>query len=383
MIISTNNATGAVCGGLSMSRLSVAKFLLPKRSVLKALWSILVAMPMLLAVMLLAVMLSAPMLSAQQWSADRAPKALTVATWNLEWFFDDETQNNRSAVAKEQSAPSREEWDWRVAMFASAIANFEPTILAVQEIEDRNCMQALTKVLKDRHDLSYRVAFIDGYDSGTEQDVAILFRSGLVEFSRREQSYSMFNSKEFYNLSKHLIARFEWQAGDRTIPLTLMVMHLRATADAAELRSKQARLAHEWMRRQIASGENVIIIGDLNVEEPAGAILPDGDGMHLLLGKGTPETNDDLIDLLERAPVDSRRTHLILDKQFDRILASSSLVQGSGGYRFEKIEVLSQHNIRGEGPDADHWDTRYTKDRKERDLSDHHPVMATLELVQP
>ena len=337
-------------------------------SILWALWGILVSMPMA---------------SAQDWPADLAPKTLTIATWNLEWFFDDETQNNRSTVAKEQSAPSREEWDWRVAMFASAIAKFQPTILAVQEIEDRNCMQALTKALKDHHDLSYRVAFIDGYDSGTEQDVAILFRSGLVEYSRREQNYSMFNSKEFYNLSKHLIARFEWQAGDRTIPLTLLVMHLRATVDAAELRSKQARLAHEWMRRQIANGENVIIMGDLNVEEAAGAILPNGDGMHLLLGKGTPETNDDLIDLLERAPPDSRRTHLILDKQFDRILATTSLVQGSGGYRLQKIEVLSQYNIRGEGPDSDHWDTRYTKDRNERDLSDHHPVMATLELVQP
>lgn len=348
----------------------VRNFSVLLRPILCTLWGVLALTPHL-------------SVSAQQWPADRAPKILTVATWNLEWFFDDETQNNRSAVAKEQSAPNREEWDWRVAMFASAIANFEPTILAVQEIEDRNCMQALTKVLKDRHDLSYRVAFIDGYDSGTEQDVAILFRSGLVEYSRREQSFSMFNSKEFYNLSKHLIARFEWQAGDRTIPLTLMVMHLRATADAAELRSKQARLAHEWMRQQIANGENVIVLGDFNVEEPAGAIQPDGDGMHLLLGKGTPETDDDLLDLLERAPADSRRTHLILDKQFDRILASSSLVQGSGGYRFEKIQVLSQLNIRGDGPDADHWDTRYTKDRNERDLSDHHPVMATLELVQP
>jgi hypothetical protein len=72
---------------------------------------------------------------------------------------------------------------------------------------------------------------------------------------------------------------------------------------------------------------------------------------------------------------------LILDKQFDRILASSGLVDGKGGYRFRDIEVLSQWNIRGTGADEDHWDTRYTKDYAERDLSDHHPVMATFELT--
>lgn len=320
---------------------------------------------------------------ADPWPADRAPASLKIATWNLEWFFDDFQGNNRSDVAKEQSAPNREEWDWRVNMFAAAIAKFEPTILAVQEIEDRVVMQALTKVLKERFNLSYRVAFIEGFDSGTEQDVAILFRSGLVEIARREQNNSMFESKEFYNLSKHLIARFEWQDGQRVVPLTLLVMHLRATADAAELRRKQAKLAHLWMSRAIARGENVIILGDFNVEESVGQIQPDGDGMHLLLGRDNTNPKDDLVDLLERAPEGARQTHLLLEKQFDRILASPSLVDGQGGYSLSKIEVLSQFNIRGNGIDADHWDTRYTKAREERDLSDHHPVMATFELVRP
>lgn len=319
--------------------------------------------------------------SGKSWPSDRAPQVLKIATWNLEWFFDDFQGNNRSDVAKEQSAPNRAEWDWRVGNFAAAIAKFEPTILAVQEIEDRGVMQNLTKVLKEQFNLSYRVAFIDGFDSGTEQDVAVIFRSGLVELARREQNNSMFESKEFYNLSKHLITRFEWQQADRVIPLTLLNLHLRATADAADLRQKQTKLAHEWMRKAIERGENVIILGDLNVEESVGQIKAGGDGMHTILGLDTPNPKDDLVDLLEKAPADKRRTHLILDKQFDRILASSGLVDGKGGYRFRDIEVLSQWNIRGTGADEDHWDTRYTKDYAERDLSDHHPVMATFELT--
>jgi endonuclease/exonuclease/phosphatase family metal-dependent hydrolase len=310
--------------------------------------------------------------------ADQAPELLKVATWNLEWFFDDFKANNRSDVAKEQSAPSREEWQWKLFTTAAAIAKFQPTILAVQEIEDRSVMQALTKALKENHDLSYRVAFIEGFDSGTEQDVAILYRSGLVEYSRREQTQEMFDSKDFYNLSKHMFARFEWQANGKTEALTLLNVHLRATAEAAELRTKQAKLAHAWMKAGIEAGENRMILGDLNVEELAGDVKP---GMFDLLGRRSTTASDDLYDLLEKAPEPKRPTHLILPKQFDRILVSQSLLPESAGpgIKFKSIEVLSQHNIRGAEADLDHWDTRYTKDRAERDISDHHPVMATFE----
>lgn len=313
--------------------------------------------------------------------ADQAPDQLTIATWNLEWFFDDYKGNNRSDVAKEQSAPSAEEWQWKLYTVAAAIAKFQPTILAVQEIEDRSVMTALTKALKDKHNLTYRVAFIEGFDSATEQDVAILYQSGLVEYSRREQTQEMFASKEYYNLSKHLFAKFEWQANGKTESLTALVLHLRATADAADLRRQQAKLAHAWMRSGILAGENRIILGDLNVEEAAGKVSAQGDGMYELLGLRSETPDDDLVDLLEFAPENKRQTHLILQKQFDRILASKSFLPSTAGpgIKFKSMEVLSQHNIRGASTDLDHWESRYTKDRAERDISDHHPVMATFE----
>ncbi len=313
--------------------------------------------------------------------ADTGPDELKIATWNLEWFFDDVTANNRSDVAKEQSAPSKEEWLWKLHTTADAIAKFQPTILAVQEIEDRAVMTALTKVLKDRHNLQYRVAFIEGYDSGTEQDVALIYRSGLVEYSRREQTQEMFASKDFYNLSKHMFAKFEWQVAGKTESVTVLVVHFRATAEAAELRVKQAKLAHEWMRAGIEAGENRVLLGDLNVEELAGIVEPNGDGMYELLGKRTDSEVDDLYDLLERIPAENRQTHLILPKQFDRILVSKPMLSETPGpgIKFKAIEVLSRYNIRGEGADMDHWDTRYTKDHRERDISDHHPLMATFE----
>jgi endonuclease/exonuclease/phosphatase family metal-dependent hydrolase len=178
-----------------------------------------------------------------------------------------------------------------------------------------------------------------------------------------------------------LFARFEWQINGRTESLVVLVVHLRATADAADLRRKQCKLSHSWMKAGIEAGENRIILGDFNVEELAGEATEDGDGMFDILGKRTATEADDLFDLLQQLPPEKRKTHLILDKQFDRILVSKPMLATATGpgIKFLSMEVLSQHNIRGNEVDLDHWDSRYTKDRSERDISDHHPVMATFE----
>ena len=42
--------------------------------------------------------------------ADEKPSTLKVATWNLEWFFDDHQGDNFSDLSKKLSAPSRADW---------------------------------------------------------------------------------------------------------------------------------------------------------------------------------------------------------------------------------------------------------------------------------
>jgi endonuclease/exonuclease/phosphatase family metal-dependent hydrolase len=311
--------------------------------------------------------------------ADQASDELTIATWNLEWYFDNYKGDNSSDLAKEQSAPSREEYEWKRDRLAEAIAAFKPTILAVQEIENRRVLLDLTTVLRDKHQLNYRVAFIEGFDFGTEQDVAFLFQSGLVEFSRKEQNREMFESKEYYSLSKHIFGQFEWQIDGRTERLTILNAHFRAKAEEGAIRLKQAKLARKWIQSALDAGDNVILLGDFNIEDPAGKATK-GSEMEELLGKNTANASDDLFDVLESLPEAERRTHLILEKQFDRILLSKSLVDDAADKKdlvFQKAVVLGKYTVRGKGPDLDHWDTRYTTPQDERDLSDHYPLMAT------
>lgn len=310
---------------------------------------------------------------------DPKPKSLKVVTWNLEWFFDHYQGDNSSDLSKQLSAPSQADWDWKVQTVANSIAQMKPSILGLQEIENRRVLEELTRILKEKHGLSYRIAYVEGFDRATEQEVGILYRDGLVEFSRFEQSGPMFRSQQYYNLSKHLVARFRWGNGDETEELIIILVHLRARPEEAELRIKQCKLVRHWLQDLSRHTPNLIIMGDLNTEELAGNIRDGSDIQWLTKGR-TDSSDDDLYDLLKNAPEPNRQTHLILNKQFDRILVSPSLVEDGPGrdLSFQSIQVHPEFNIRGTGADEreSHWERYWQIEPVERDISDHHPVSA-------
>ena len=309
-------------------------------------------------------------------ATDELPETIRVATWNVEWFFDDFKPDNRSDLGKNNSAPSKAEWEWKLDQVARVVAELEPTILALQEVENRDVIFKLTKVLEEKHKLKYRYAFIDGTDFGTEQDVAFIYKSGLVEYSRREQTQEMFDSKDYYNLSKHLFARFEWGPEDSRQELVVATLHFRAMPEEEELRKRQGRLLHSWIKPALLRGENVIVLGDINTEHRADKPIPDSD-LGVLCGWNTSETNDDLTDLHTSLPVELRNTHLI-GREFDRILVSSALTVDDPSKKdlvFTRIISRKDLVVVGE-QDKEHMDVYYQIPQAERDVSDHYPLMA-------
>jgi endonuclease/exonuclease/phosphatase family metal-dependent hydrolase len=311
--------------------------------------------------------------------ADPAPRKLVVMTWNVEWMFDADQSDNRSELSREQSSPSEEYWQWKVDAVADAIAKCEATIAALQEIEGAQTLSDIAESLKRRHHLSYRPAFIQGSDWFTEQDVGVLQRSGLSHVRRHEQSKAMFDSQLYYNISKHLVCEFQWQ--DVRSPLTVMTVHFRAKEEAEKERTRQGRLARAWLEPQLAAGEDVVLLGDLNSEHAVGEMA--GEMKYLVAGDGAGK-RPPMVDLLGELPAASRRTHLILNKQFDRILVSQSLMVDdpqSRDWVFSAIAVHPEWSVRGRGNDGQaHWSERQTMSTKELDVSDHAPVVATFEL---
>ena len=310
----------------------------------------------------------------------RGDETVSVATWNLEWFFDADRSDNQSDIARQRSSPSQQEWQWKLRRVAAVIARLKPTVLGLQEVEDRDVLRELTEELKSQHNLSYRIAFIEGWDMYTQQDVAMIYRSGLVEYSRREQSQAMFQSKDFYNVHKHLFARFEWGTGKHREQLLIVNVHLRASAEKHEVRQKQCRLIRTWIDDEIRAGKNVIVLGDLNTEEICGKVRT-GSDLGLLLGMNTKSTDDDLIDVHLQLKADYRDTHLG-GRQFDRILISRSLIEDQRKKKdltFSQVGNFKELVIVGE-PDFDHFDNYYNIPQSQRDLSDHFPIMVEFQI---
>lgn len=309
-------------------------------------------------------------------SSDEVPQTIRVATWNVEWFFDDFKPNNRSDIAKQQSAPSRAEYDWKKNQIARVIAALEPDIIALHEVEDREVIFQLTKELESAFQLKYRYAFIEGFDFGTEQDVALLYKSGLVEYSRCEQTSEQAGSDRYYSIAKHLFPRFVWGSGSEAQELLVGIAHFRAAPEQEALRVRQGRLMHSWVADRIARGENVILMGDFNSERDCMDDDPKGD-IGVLRGLETPDTGDDLTILNRSLPEALRVTHLS-GRQYDLILASPSLMQDDPARKnfvFSRIVTRADLVIVGER-DANHFDGYYQIPRDQRDISDHYPLMA-------
>jgi endonuclease/exonuclease/phosphatase family metal-dependent hydrolase len=191
----------------------------------------------------------------------------------------------------------------------------------------------------------------------------------------------MWGSSDYYNLSKHLFARFEWGAGDEKESLLLLNVHFRAMPDGGPLRERQARLAKAWLAEPLAKRENVVLLGDVNTNDLFGESTPTSD-VGILYGSGTETKDDDLHDLHARLKSDQRATHMI-GKQFDRILVSQSLLDDAAGKRdlvFKSIANRKDLCVRGAKADDDHWDIYWKIPQAERDLSDHYPLIAEFEV---
>ncbi|WP_417738198.1 endonuclease/exonuclease/phosphatase family protein [Rosistilla oblonga] len=319
-------------------------------------------------------------------SADESADDFVVMSWNLEWFFDSQPRDNRSDLAREMSAPDRPNWDWRRDAVAASIASVRPDVVALQEVESSKVMGYLTTTLEDDHDQKFRFVCFDGAEPFTEQDVALLYadnvwlrRSGL-----NGQSRKMHASGDYYNVFKHLEAELEIGRPSDPEVVTVINLHLRARAERADIRIRQARLVHTWIADRIAAGENVIVLGDLNTEEPAEGVRDDSD-LAILCGKHTPRTDDDLIDLHPRLPVDQRQTHLLAGKAFDRILVSPAMIDDDPDrvdLVLRSVQRPRELSVKGDGPDEQdaHWNAYWQIDSNQRDLSDHWPVVARFQL---
>lgn len=334
---------------------------------------------------LLSLLVVSPTL-AQSPSGDAASGAptFTVMTWNLEWFYDEYQGDNFSKLAREKSAPSRAEWDWRRDAVARSLAKANPSLVALQEVENRRVTWYLCRALSRNHQLEYDELGIESRDHFTEQDVALLHRPPVDVLSMTQRGYPkrLRSTNDYYDVTKHLIAEFELPAGDQIETVLVVNLHLRARAEAESIRVRQARLVHRWIAEAVTAGRNVLVLGDFNTEEMLPENRPDRD-VGIISGLHTSETSDDLVDITLHLVRNNQPTH-VLGRVYDRILCSRSMIEDDPNRAdlvFSNVELRKDLAIQS-GPDdrQQHWDNYWDLPQSERDLSDHYPVMATFEI---
>jgi len=320
-------------------------------------------------------------------------------TWNLEWFFDEASGDNYSRLAKEKASPNRNRWDWRRDAVAAAIAEAQPTVVALQEVENRRVLYYLSRSLERNHKLSYDEYLIDGTDYFTEQEVGIMTTDPVesIAVMRSEPSKAMKASPDYGSVSKHLFSLLTVPIGDRREQVLIVTVHLRAKAEAAATRAKQIASLNVWLDQWLAafqqvptptgqpssSALHVIVTGDFNTEQLAGAVSAESE-LGRLIARDTESPDDDLIDLHQYIKESDRGTHLLPGRQFDRILVSRSLVEDTPGERdlvLEEVRVRRDLNVRGGLDDQEsHWEDYWKISDAKRDISDHCPVFARFEV---
>ncbi|NNE00640.1 MAG: endonuclease [Pirellulaceae bacterium] len=314
------------------------------------------------------------------------PEKLTVMTWNVEWFYDEHDGDNFSKLAKEKTAPTRGDWDWHRDAVARSISRAKPSILALQEVENRRVLWYLSRALDRDYKLDYTELCDESTDHFTEQDVGLMFRSPVevLQTSHFRMTSAMKSTEQYYDLSKHILAVFQVPNGtDQPEHVTVMNVHLRSRAEGESIRVRQARLIHHWIKERVIAGENVILLGDTNTEE-SGDTTRLGSDLGVVSGLETETPEDDLIDLHLRLSPQDRRTHLLAGKEFDRIFVSRSLLEDDPDRPdlvFTSIKVLKELSIQGEADsEAEHWEQYWKRAENQRDISDHYPVQATFEI---
>ena len=229
-------------------------------------------------------------------------------TYNTEFLWDG---------IEPEDGSSRVEFPWRgdaeaaqqhMNAVAEVIHRQNPDILVLQEVEDEAALDHLNAMLEG---LDYSAHFVQGRDTFTGQDVALLTRIEPTSASRVEGEGE--SGGEQSQVTKNLVATFELPDGAK---LAVISAHLIARPTDASRRLKREAQADALRDAAVElqrDGYLVVIAGDLNdydvdVPDAAEEEDPISDTLAILKPMDPATQADDLVNALGRVPRVERRT---------------------------------------------------------------------------
>jgi len=284
---------------------------------------------------------------------------IRIATFNVEFLFD--------GIEPEGEADFGWKGDPEAARHhrngvAAIIRQLNADIVVLQEVENEEVMRMMLD--ESLSDLRYEAFYVRGRDTFTRQDVGILSRLPVDEIGRTDERAPLAGARTDYGVSKNLWARLDLGG----IPTTIIGVHLLARPSDSRRtaqREAQAEVIASLASREMASGREVIVLGDFNdyddeVLDRAGSI-PIARTLAIIKGAGGGLTNAiNNVPRQDRFTIlwDRNRNHEIEEGELtaiDHILLSARLQS-----RLVNTEYVHSHDPR-KGPD-------------------HFPVVVTLNL---
>ena len=230
---------------------------------------------------------------------------LRIATLNTQFLFDglgDEGQADFPAKGDPKKAHAHR------GRIGEIIRMLDADVVMLQEVENERVLRRL--IDESLRGMGYEVHFVEGYDTFTGQDVALLSRLPVEEVGRTDERVPVGRSGKTYGVSKNLYARMD--LGE--VPVTLIGLHFLARPDDArrkDRREAQAEVIRRLVVQEQALGRDVIVLGDLNDYDGA---IPDVAGYRPItdvldrIKSAGPGSEDDLRNLMADVPQSDRFT---------------------------------------------------------------------------
>ncbi len=194
------------------------------------------------------------------------------------------------------------------ARIAQVLRTLNADLIMLQEVENRAVLQRM--IDEDLPDLHYTVHFVQGHDTFTGQDVAVLSRLPVEKVGRTEERVPVEGTDDTYGVSKNIWVRL--YLGD--LPTTIIGVHLLARPDDPRRkprREAQAEVIRRLVERELAAGRAVAVLGDFNDYDES---IPDLNGHRpitrvlAIIKAAGPSPDDDLYNVMAKVPQSDRFT---------------------------------------------------------------------------
>jgi cyclophilin family peptidyl-prolyl cis-trans isomerase/endonuclease/exonuclease/phosphatase family metal-dependent hydrolase len=278
---------------------------------------------------------------------------INILLLNTEFFFDNEAPHG-GVVGDSRPVPTAEAYRAEAKAIAELIDAHGANIVGLVEVENRAVVEAVKSNLQTPD--AWEIAFDEGRDTFTEQDVALLTKFQVVSgsatnFPDEREIYFEGEAEKDVNPSKILGVELRVD----TEPVYILLTHLisrRGQNNAKRL--AQATVVRRKAVKAMLDEKHVIVMGDIN-DTPGTPVLQRLRGFGDIWGK--------MIQTANSVEPSQRFTHIHEGQKnlLDHILISPSLRDEFLAVpEIERCEIIDAANI-----------------------SDHRAVLTRLRIVQP